>query len=96
MAEPTGQFTDILREQMRGRIPSPEKAKLWAQIKKSMMGGEGKKAATGLVAWLALERIISAGEGMAERGIQREAIRGQAELATPENLYYQAAQPSSG
>lgn len=72
---------------------TPGKAKLWARIKKEMSGGKGKGAAAGLLAWLALDKVISAGEGMAERGIQKEAIRGQAALATPENLYYQAAMP---
>lgn len=55
----------------------------------------GKKAAGGLLAWLALSKILGTINQAQERGVQREAIRGQASMATPENLYYQAALPQA-
>lgn len=44
--------------------------------------------------WL-LNKILQTGHETSMRGIQREGLRSQAELVTPENLYYQAAQPAA-
>lgn len=62
---------------------------------KGFFGPGGIRKTAGSVAlWLALGQILNTMTQGAERGIRREAIRGQAELATPENLYYQAALPT--
>lgn len=44
--------------------------------------------------WL-LDKILKTGHETGMRNIQREGLKSQAELATPENLYYQAAQPAA-
>ena len=57
--------------------------------------GTVKGAAGGLAMWLAIGRLLDGWNQRAERGIKQEAIRGQAKLASPENLYYQAALPGA-
>ena len=42
--------------------------------------------------WL-LNKILQTGHETGMRNIQKEGLRSQAELVTPENLYMQAAQP---
>lgn len=44
--------------------------------------------------WL-LNKILQTGHETGMRGIQRAGLREQAELITPENLYFQAAQPEA-
>lgn len=63
---------------------------------KGFLKSGGAKAGIGsLVAWMALSRILEERNKAAMRGVQTEAIRGQAEMASPESLYYQAALPSA-
>lgn len=54
-----------------------------------------RKGAGTLMAMLALQQLLSAHRQAADIGLQREALAGQAELMTPENLYYQAALPTA-
>ena len=44
--------------------------------------------------WL-LNKILQTGHETGMRNIQKEGLRRQAELVTPENLYMQAAQPQA-
>ncbi len=44
--------------------------------------------------WL-LNKILQTTHETGMRGIQREGLRSQAEMVTPENLYFQAAQPAA-
>ena len=44
--------------------------------------------------WL-LQKLLQTHHETSMRGIQREGLRSQAEMVTPENLYYQAAQPAA-
>ena len=44
--------------------------------------------------WL-LQKILQTTHETGMRGIQREGLRSQAEMVTPENLYFQAAQPAA-
>ena len=54
-----------------------------------------KSAGLGIFgAWL-LQKILQTGHETGMRGIQREGLRSQAEMVTPENLYFQAAQPAA-
>jgi len=70
-----------------------------AGIKKGLSGllaGPDIKKAGGYMfgAWL-LNKLIQAGHERGMRNIQREGLRSQAEMITPENLYFQAAQPQA-
>ena len=60
-------------------------------------GGKGLKGMKGigaqLLGFMVLNKLLEARGESKERGVQREGMRAQAEMATPENLYYQAAQP---
>jgi len=54
-----------------------------------------KGAGAGIfLTWL-LNKVLQTKHETGMRGIQREGIRSQAEMVTPENLYYQAAQPTA-
>lgn len=44
--------------------------------------------------WL-LNKLLQTGHETGMRNIQREGLRSQAEMITPESLYYQAAQPQA-
>ena len=44
--------------------------------------------------WL-LQKILQTGHETGMRNIQKEGLRSQAEMITPENLYMQAAQPQA-
>jgi len=44
--------------------------------------------------WL-LNKILQTGHETGMRGIQRAGLREQGEMITPENLYFQAAQPEA-
>ncbi len=63
---------------------------------KGFLSGPGIKGAgvAMFTTWL-LDKILKTGHETGMRNIQREGLRGQAELITPENLYYQAAQPQA-
>lgn len=54
-----------------------------------------KGAGAGMFATWLLNKILQTGHETGMRNIQREGLRSQAELVTPENLYYQAAQPAA-
>ena len=44
--------------------------------------------------WL-LQKLLQTHHETSMRGIQREGLRSQAEMITPESLYFQAAQPQA-
>ena len=54
-----------------------------------------KQAAGGIFAYWLLNKLMQTGHEVGMRGIQKASLRNQAEMATPENLYYQAAQPAA-
>lgn len=54
-----------------------------------------KQAAGGIFAYWLMNKLIQMGHERGMRGIQREALASQAEMVTPESLYFQAAQPTA-
>lgn len=54
-----------------------------------------KGAGAGIFATWLLNKILQTGHETGMRNIQREGLRSQAEMVTPENLYFQAAQPQA-
>ena len=54
-----------------------------------------KDVGYGLLASWFLNKIMQTRQEAGMRNIQREGLRSQAEMITPENLYYQAAQPQA-
>ena len=63
---------------------------------KSLLSSRNIKGGIGSIAvWMALDKILGAGNASADRGVQRDAMQDQAEMATPENLYYQASLPTA-
>jgi len=61
-----------------------------------LLSGPGVKGlGAGIFATWLLNKILQTGHETGMRRIQREGLRGQAEMVTPETLYYQAAQPQA-
>ena len=60
------------------------------------MASPGIKKAGGYMfaAWL-LDKFLQTHHETSMRGIQRKRLRSQAEMITPESLYFQAAQPAA-
>ncbi len=54
-----------------------------------------KGVGAGIFATWLLQKILQTGHETGMRGIQKEGLRSQAEMVTPENLYFQAAQPAA-
>lgn len=54
-----------------------------------------KGAAGGLFAYWLLNKLMQTSHETGMRNIQREGLRSQAEMITPESLYFQAAQPAA-
>ena len=54
-----------------------------------------KGIGAGIFATWLLNKILQTGHETGMRNIQREGLRSQAEMITPENLYFQAAQPQA-
>ncbi len=54
-----------------------------------------KQAAGGMFAYWLLNKLMQTGHEAGMRGIQKASLRSQAEMITPENLYFQAAQPQA-
>jgi len=82
-------YEELLQQVTGQKIPFAEKATKFLGSK------EGKFGIGSLIAWVALDKLLSANRARAERGIQKTALRSQSELASPENLYYQAALPQA-
>ena len=63
---------------------------------KGLLSSPGVKGAGAgiFLTWL-LNKVLQTGHETGMRNIQREGLRSQAELVTPENLYHQAAQPQA-
>ena len=54
-----------------------------------------KGLGAGIFATWLLQKILQTTHETGMRGIQRAGLREQAEMVTPENLYFQAAQPQA-
>lgn len=54
-----------------------------------------KGLGAGIFATWLLQKILQTTHETGMRGIQRAGLREQAEMVTPENLYFQAAQPTA-
>lgn len=54
-----------------------------------------KGIGAGIFATWLLNKILQTGHETGMRSIQQEGLRSQAEMITPENLYFQAAQPQA-
>ena len=82
-----------------GAVGATEKlggmAGMGAKIKSFATGPGGKIAGGALFASWLLNKIMESGHETGMRNLQQEGLRRQGELATPENLYYQAAQPQA-
>ena len=68
-------------------------------IKEMMKGGLNnpmlKSAGMGIFGTWLLQKILQTKHESGMRDIQREGLRSQAEMITPENIYMQAAQPAA-
>lgn len=59
-------------------------------------GAKKHKGAIGSVlGFMLLQKLLETANQGADRQVQKEGMQAQAGLATPENLYYQAAQPQA-
>lgn len=54
-----------------------------------------KGAGLGIFGTWLLQKLLQTHHETSMRGIQREGLRSQAEMVTPENLFFQAAQPAA-
>ncbi len=61
-----------------------------------LLARPGVKGAAGsmFMFWL-LNKLMQSGHEKGMRSIQRESLASQADMVTPENIYYQAAQPTA-
>jgi len=62
---------------------------------KGLKGMNLKKVGGGILGYMILSRLLNLPGEIGERNVRREAIQSQASMATPENLYYQAALPQA-
>ena len=62
---------------------------------KGLKGGGLKGVGSSILGYMILSRLLNIPGEIGERNVQREAIQSQASMATPENLYYQAAMPQA-
>ena len=61
-----------------------------------LLGSPGVKGmGAGIFTTWLLQKLLQTGHEAGMRGIQREGLRSQAEMITPENLYFQAVQPQA-
>ncbi len=82
--------------QLSGKIP-PSGFDLGALTGKvgDFLGKPAGTAGGGMFAMWLLNKLMQTGSEMGERSIQRQGLRSQEEMITPENLYAQAAQPQA-
>ena len=73
-----------------GQPPAVAKAGTLGSI-----GKLAKRVGPELIGWLLLEKYLSGRHESKMQDIQMGAMREQASMATPENLYYQAALPQA-
>lgn len=64
-------------------------------ISDMLAGPQAKGIGLGIFGTWLLQKILQTGHETGMRNIQREGLRSQAEMITPENLYFQAAQPAA-
>lgn len=74
---------------------APQQGGLLDMLKAGLAKPGVKGAAAGSIGWLAMDALLNAYNQSADRGVQAEAMQGQAEMATPDNLFYQAALPGA-
>ena len=61
-----------------------------------LLGRSGvKQTAGGLFAYWLLNKLMQTHHERGMRGIQKASLRSQAEMITPESLYFRAAQPAA-
>jgi hypothetical protein len=60
-----------------------------------LAGPQAKGIGLGIFGTWLINKILQTGHETGMRNIQRAGLRSQAEMMTPENLYYQAAQPAA-
>lgn len=77
-----------------GGIPT-EDIGIMDRIQKGIQSPGLKKAGGFIFADWLLNKILQGVHGRGIRGIQKAGLRSQAEMVTPENLYFQAAQPQA-
>jgi len=94
------EYSNLVDEAIRGGMPlgeSPSGAMAMGGAKtgiKSWFEGK-KKLGLGLFGGFLADRVLRTLDRSAELGIQKKAMRSQADLSSPENLYYQAAFPQA-
>jgi hypothetical protein len=95
MADTDKYYTELLGplESEMGGIPG--KTGKLGGLKKLFSGKGAKGLGAGMMGWWILDKILSARNKSADIGVQKEAIQAQASMATPENMYYQAAMPQA-
>lgn len=64
-----------------------------AKLKRFGKTPMARKGAAGILSFLMLQKLLGLPSEIGERNIQRETLQAGRELATPENLFYQAALP---
>jgi hypothetical protein len=91
------EYANLMDEAVRSGMPSGGMAEsVGGAIPKSKSWLAGKKKlGLGLFGGFLADRVLRTLDRSAELGIQRKAMRSQAELSSPENLYYQAAFPQA-
>jgi len=77
-----------------GGVPD-ETIPFMERIKAGMQRPGIKQAAGGLFAYWLLNKLMQTHHERGMRGIQKASLRSQAEMITPESLYFQAAQPQA-
>ena len=78
-----------------GNLLQGKKAGLLSRAQKYAGSSAGKMAGGSLFAMWLMDKLLQTGHETGMRGIQKEGMRRQADIATPENLYYQAALPQA-
>jgi len=95
MADADKYYTDLLGPLESEMGGASKKLGKMGGLKK-FLGGKGAKGlGAGMMGWWILDKILSARNKSADIGVQKEALQAQGEMATPENLYYQAAMPQA-
>ena len=88
------EFTSMSQSNLERLLGGPDESSPAITAGKSWLGGR-KKLGIGLLGGFLADRVLRTLDRSAELGIQKKAMRSQADLSSPENLYYQAAFPQA-
>lgn len=77
-------------DQVYGDLLGPPKKNILGSLKKG-----AKRFGPEMVAWFLLDKYLGSRHQGKMQDIQMEGARSQAELSSPENLYYQASLPQA-